>query len=272
MGDVEQSEVEQPQTPEQPAEAPETEQPLEEKPAEEGEAKPNEGEAEADEEGEETGAASADPAKPEARHGRVGGYKRKVERLERQLQERDALLNAMGRQLPNPQVAPVAAPDKSKDPAAQVQEYVSGLVKQQLDEERSRAKQAEVVGAFQRRFNEYGSANPDFEESVQDLNIHPQSPLGQVLLTSEQGPAIMHQLAKNPAELARLSALPPLDAAREVGRMEAKASGATPVAKPKSAVRPPAPPTSVGANKTTTRNLDDLPLADYKRAMRSGRR
>jgi hypothetical protein len=32
----------------------------------------------------------------------------------------------------------------------------------------------------------------------------------------------MYQLAKSPAELARLSALPPLDAAREIGRLEAK--------------------------------------------------
>jgi hypothetical protein len=54
------------------------------------------------------------------------------------------------------------------------------------------------------------------------------SPLGQALLTSEHGPAIMYQLAKSPAELARISALPPLDAAREIGRLEAKLASVYP--------------------------------------------
>lgn len=210
--------------------------------------------------------AKAEEKKP---HGRPGGYVRKLQRLQEQNQMLLEQLTAQRGQQPKP-----ADEAKPKDPAAQVEEYVSRVVEQRLAAAEEQRRQAQARADFQKRTAEFSAANPDFEEVVDSVSHIPvPSHLQQLVLNSPEAPAIMYSLAKNTAELSRLSDLPPLDAAREIGRLEAKlaSSTAAPV-KPKSASRPPAPPTSVGGSSASTRSLDDLPLAEYKRRMRSGGR
>lgn len=230
----------------------------EEKPEDDAEAK--EGESEDAEEKPET----------EEKRKRAGGWQRKIERLERQNQ---LLVEQLGANRQPPAPTP-AKSDKDKTPEEKATEYFRAAAKQALAEERQQQRQQTVVADFVRRTAEVRAAHDDYDDVVPSVNIPTDSALGQVLLTSEHGPAIMYQLAKSPAELARLSALPALDAAREIGRLEAKLSSSTPPAKTNgtTAKRPPAPPTSVKGSTSNTRSLDDLPMSDYKRAYRSGRR
>jgi hypothetical protein len=235
------------------AEATETETPAEETEAKGEEPAKKDGEAE---------------EKPEDKHRRAGGWQRKIERLERQNQ---MLVEQLSATRPTQPQTP-APTDKAKDPSAQVEEYVSNLVAQRLAAEREQERHARAQAEFQRRTQEVRAANPDFDEVVMSANVPVSQALQQALLTSEQGPAIMYQLASNPAELARLSALPPLDAAREIGRLEAKASSTPAPEKPKPASRPPAPPTNAGGTASASRgSLESLPIAEYKRAFRSKR-
>ena len=48
-----------------------------------------------------------------------------------------------------------------------------------------------------------------------------------VILDSEHGPEIAYELAKNPKEYERINKLPPLAAARELGKIEARISQAS---------------------------------------------
>lgn len=205
---------------------------------------------------------------PEEKRKRAGGWQRKIERQERQIQ---LLTEQLSRGQGQP--APVVKPDKDKTAEEKTAEYIDNLVEQRLVARETQQRQKTVVKDFQRRTAEVRAAHDDFDDVVPSADIPIQSALGQALLTSEHGPAIMYQLAKSPAELARLSALPPLDAAREIGRLEAKLSSSTPPGKTNgTAKRPPAPPTSVKGSTSNTRSLEDLPMSDYKRAYRSGRR
>jgi hypothetical protein len=249
---------------------PEGENHDEEKPAEEGEEKPEGGEEveAAGGEGEKDTAAAPEPEEKEKK---VGGWQRRIAKLERQNEQLLAQLTA---QLPAQRpTQPAAKPDAEKSPDEKAAEFVRALARQEREEfEQQRQEQAKVA-EFHRRTAEVRAAHSDFDDVLLAADMPISPGLRQALLTSEYGPAIMYALAKNPGELSRLCDLPPLEAAREVGRLEARQTSST--ASPKTtkpALRPPAPPTSVNGSASSTRSLDDLPLSEYKRAYRSGRR
>lgn len=277
MGDMEnkaEETAEQPETPAEP-EAPEEAAPPEgEEAPEEVEAKAEEEGSEADDEGEEEEPKPDEPAKAEGKHKRKTGFQRRIERLERSLEEKDALLSRVltGQQQP-PAEQPKLTPEE--EAAGRIQALINQGVQRALTVER----QAAAVSQLEQKWEADMQAEEDEGyESRRFLNqVRTQlapGPVKEALLTSEYAPKIISSLLRNPQELARLSALPEGQAAREIGRLEAKyAAGTAPVApKTKPAIRPPAPPTNVSGSTSSTRSLEDLPLSDYKRAYRSGRR
>jgi hypothetical protein len=252
----------------------EEEQHEEEKPTEEeGEAKSDEVEEGGEEaEGKEAGGdnKAVQQADTDEKRKRAGGWQRKIERLERM---NEHLLQQLGGQRPQGN-GQAAQPGKEKTAEEKAAEYIDSLVEQRLSK-REQERQAQAAQSdFQRRTAEVRAQNPDFDDVIMSAaDIHVSEGVTQALLTSEHGPAMMYQLAKSPAELARISALPPIAAAREIGRLEARLTSGTPAPKTtKPAIRPPVPPTSVNGSTPSTRNLDDLPISEYKRAYRSGRR
>jgi hypothetical protein len=239
------------------------------------EAEPQEAESEEPAEetpGEEPAEEGAKDEQPEqdgeTKRKRAGGWQRKIERLERQNQILTEQL--VGRQGQPPATA---APGREKTPEEKGAEYIDTLVDQRLAARESQRQAQAAQVDFQRRTAEVRAAKPDFDDVIMSVAHVPVPPhLQEALLTSEQGPAIMYQLAMNPSELARISALPAVVAVREIGRLEAKLPSVTASPKAKLALRPPAPPTNVNGKATSTRSLDDLPISEYKRAYRSGRR
>lgn len=251
---TEETQAETPETPEQ-------EQPVaEETPPEAAEAKDETAE-DTEEPGEEEPGGEEEPAKPAEKHKRAGGWMRQVERLKRELAEARAL-----------QQPKLPQSEQEKTPDQKAADYIDGIVEKRLAAREAQRQQETAHAEFQRRQTAARAVHPDYDEVLLASDAPVSAAVEEALLTSEHGPAIMYQLAKRPDELARISALPPLAAAREIGRLEAQASSTAAPKASKSAVRPPAPPTSVNGKSSSTRNLDDLPIAEYKRAMRSGRR
>jgi hypothetical protein len=254
------------------AETPEPqEQEQEQEQAAQQEAQPEEAEAQGEDgepaQEEDEAAPESEAEKPTEKHRRAGGWQRKVERLEREKQFLMQQLQGQVQQQTQP------APAKEKTPDEKAAEYVNHLVEQQLAAREAQRQQEAQRAEFQRRQDAARAAHADYDDVLESSTMPVSQALQQVLLTSEQGPAIMYQLAKNPAELARLSALPPLDAAREIGRLEARASSTASPKTTKSATRPPAPPNSINGNtSSSTRRLEELSIADYKKAYRTGRR
>ena len=273
MGDVEQGQQEQ-DVETQTQEGAEPQEQEQEKPEQEVAPEGDGAEAKADDaeepkEGEES---KPDEGQAEEKRRRAGGWQRKLEKKERELEYwREQAMARQGQPPPGQQPPGQAVPEQTPEQKAAA--YVQSMVAEGIRQEKERERQAAQQAEFAKRTQETIAAHPDFEDVVSSVEHIPVSPaLQQVILTSPVGPEIMYQLAKSPGELARISALHPLDAAREIGRLEAKASSTpAPKTQTKSATRPPAPPTNVGGSSTSARDRDDLPIADYKRAFRSKR-
>lgn len=88
----------------------------------------------------------------------------------------------------------------------------------QKQEESFRAKVAE----FKKEQSDYDEVIADFIEEHGDITFSPG--LHELIMTSDLGPAIAYELAKNKEELDRINALSPLVAAREIGKLELRLS------------------------------------------------
>jgi len=101
----------------------------------------------------------------------------------------------------------------------------------------------------------FADKTPDYLEALEEVdNFSSASPaLSQLVVDSENGPELMYALAKNREEFERINSLPPLAAARELGKFEAKLN-----AKPSEETKPekkitkaPAPIAPVGSKGGT---------------------
>lgn len=271
----EQAQPEEPQqteTPEpQEQEQPEPQEPQEET-GEEAEAKADDAESEPEEDdGEEE-------TKPgEGKHRRKTGSQRNRERLEREreqwAQERAFYQTQLAQRTP-PQQPGAEAPKAT--PEQQLQEYLGTMVQQGVHQALALKEQEQAAQQLEQKWQEQLPPDEDESHEVRTFirnartGLRP-GPVKEALLTSEYAPKIIATLIRNPRELARLSALPEGQAAREIGRLEAQfAAGAAP-AKHKPVTRPPPPPTTVGGSAKSTRDAVDLPISEYKRRFRSGR-
>lgn len=159
------------------------------------------------------------------------------------------------------------AQSEKKTPEQQAAEHFERLVDQRLEQRDAHRAHAAEIAQFHERAAAVQEKHPDFAEVVSTLDVPSNSPLGQALLTSDVGPEIMYELAKNRAELARISALPPLIAVREIGRLEAKlTSGATPQTLKTAPKKPsaPAPITPVTTRgPSTVKRTEDMSYEEY---------
>ena len=242
----------------------------------EGEAPPEDTEAKADDaEGEESEGEEQKPEETEGKpkHRRKGGWERTIERQEREIE----FLRSQpdGRMSPAQQAQTQQPQQPAKDvpPEEKAVQFVQGLVQQTIAAEKAREAQERQARELQEsekkaaaKYEDYGDVLNRFARSRV-----PQSHL-QAILTSAEAPEIMYTVAKDPEALARFASLPPAQAYLEVGRLEAKlaSSTATP-ANPKPVTRLPPPPPTVGGSTKSTRDVVDLPIAEYKRRFRSGR-
>lgn len=110
-------------------------------------------------------------------------------------------------------------------------------------------RKQEALDEFQERSEQIKAAVPDFDKTISEFERSGGKFAPHVieeLLESDKGPLLAYQLAKNPSLASELNALSPRDAAREIGRLEAKVS----LPQPKKQTQAPAPikPPSGGAS------------------------
>lgn len=115
---------------------------------------------------------------------------------------------------------------------------VKGQAEQAASQTNARVQ--DLIEDFNERCTEAAAKIPDFAEVVGKTTdrTHPVSPVvGQLILESEKGPLLQYHFAKNADDLRRINALPPLAAAREIGKIEARLS----LAKPTTSTKAPPP-------------------------------
>jgi uncharacterized membrane-anchored protein YhcB (DUF1043 family) len=101
-------------------------------------------------------------------------------------------------------------------------------------------RKQEASDEFQERAEQLKTSIPDFDKTVEAFATAGGKFAPHVieeLLESDKGPLLAYQLAKNPSLAAELNALSPRDAAREIGRLEAK----TALPQPKKQTQAPSP-------------------------------
>lgn len=99
------------------------------------------------------------------------------------------------------------------------------FTKTQADTAAQRARDAQVQ-LFNEREDEFAERVPDYRDVAYSKDIEYSRPMLEAVSTSESGPALAYYFGKNPREASRIAHLPPLDAAREIGRLEMKIQSA----------------------------------------------
>ena len=117
-----------------------------------------------------------------------------------------------------------------------------------------------IVNEWNARRAKAIEAKPDFAAVVENPAVQISPPMAAAIMQMEQGADVAYHLGKNPAEAARIAALPPLNAVFELGRLAA--SLAAPTAPKISRAPDPIRPVG-GASPAVTPALADLDMDAY---------
>jgi hypothetical protein len=204
---------------------------------------------------------AAEPVKVDHTQKRIDELTWKTRELERQLaQERAA------KQAEPPKPTPVEPTleqfefDQAKYDKAR-REYDDARIEQRVAEvleRREREKQVKTVEqTFEERQRTFAEKNPEYVEKVLRGAERQEWACSQAMATvlkgSERGPEVALYLATHPDESISISRLPDLEAARELGRIEARLEKpVTSSAPPKVSNAPPPPPKIDAADATVS--------------------
>ena len=257
---------------------------VETKPATEGEKPPVETAAAS----EATDANAKEGEKPTEKPKKKGGFKKRIDKLNARVsvieQEkeywREQALAARKPDDKKTEAAPAKDPNaKPKtDDFEKHEDYVEALTDWKVDqklkakESESKANEAKADDqkksmTFTEKAKAFAKEHTDYDEVLEAVNDIPLSiTMQQLLKASENGPELAYEMAKNRDEFAKICKLGPLEAARELGKFEAKLAKAAAAAKePATEVKPkPAPPSTVGAKGGSVKKDINDPNLPYR--------
>lgn len=174
---------------------------------------------------------------------------------------------------------PAAAPAAPVVPEqfASTEEYAEALALQKaeqlLAQREQQKEQSKVIEAYHDREEEARNKYDDFEQVAYNPNLPITTEMAQAIQYSEIGPDLAYHLGANPKEAERISRLPPLLQAKEIGRIEAKLAADPPTKKTTSAPTPISPITarSTGSpayDTTDPRSIKTMSTSDWIEAER----
>lgn len=142
---------------------------------------------------------------------------------------------------------------------------IKGILDEEKQTQRAAALQEkanEATEDFLERVEEVKTKLPDFDKVMNTFEKNGGKFAPHVIeeiRDSDKGPQLAYQLAQAPGLVAELNAMSPRDAAREIGRLEAKAS----LPKPRTQTQAPAPLTSLKGGASPSLTLENASMADY---------
>lgn len=133
------------------------------------------------------------------------------------------------------------------------------------NEAKSRELNDARASLYRERAAEAKSTLTDFDKVLESSrNEQVRDDISDFIQESEKGPHLAYHLAKHPEQLRDLNRLPPMQAARELARIEARLSVAT----PKKQTSAPAPISSLRGGAAPTRALSEMSMDEYVAARR----
>ncbi len=173
---------------------------------------------------------------------------------------------------PAPQPQPQASEPKL-DQFQTYEEYVGALADFKAEqrilswqaEQRAREEaqqRASVQTEFQRRAESFKSEAPDFDLVALNPSLPVSDAMAEAINVSDVGPQVLYYLGKNPQEAARIAALPPIQAAREIGKVEVRIS----LPQPKTVSSAPKPVTPLdGGGSSRSADPDRMTIDEWMR-------
>ena len=235
----------------------------------------------ADEESDGEDTDDAEAEKPKRRSG-VQRLKDKVQRLEAELAERNSAPSVRSNaDLDAAIQAEIGPPPRESDfsdylafedaKALWRNEYalakrdIRGRVEQFTARQQERVR--DLVSDFEEGQITARKSIPDYDTVLKSAAKAPVAPhVEGLILESDKSALIAYHLAKNPEKLDRLNALPPIEAAREIGRLEARLS----LPSAKTATNAPKPIASVKGGASPTPKLGEMSMEEYAAARSKG--
>lgn len=225
-----------------------------------------------------------------------GGFQKRIERFQKKLSEKDQALFEKDQIIARLSEKRAGNPDELKPEKVESlkssdskpksenfdthEEYVDALTDWKLEqkekerEQKSRENQIKTeqqkkVSDFQAKVQEFQKSHDDFDEVVSDVDDIPLSfALRDAIVTSDLGPQVMYELAQNRDELTRINSLSLVDAAREIGKIEARLSQeSSSVKKIKTITKAPPPIEPVGSKGSARveKSPDDMSFNEFKK-------
>lgn len=137
-------------------------------------------------------------------------------------------------------------------------------VREELKREDEQRKQSERVKSWKARESEFRTKNPDYEDVAYYAPIN--EAMADIIQESELGPQVAYYLGKNLDEARAITEMSPTQAARALGRIEAKLEKPpTPPPAPKPAVSqaPPPPPRLEATEPAVEKDPDQMSMGDW---------
>lgn len=239
-------------------------------------------ESDDDADGDEPGAKSEESESDKPK--KKSGSQRRKERAERaeaevtrlqQLMEQMALKGA-GESKTEPAKPTLVEGKPNPDSFETHSEYVEALTDWKIEQKEKarvfeqnknalKTEHEKALQTYDERVKSFSEKNADFSDVMAEVDDIQVSPIVQeIIVTSENGPALAYELAKNRAELERICKLTPIAAARELGKLEAKVASTSDEKKPepKKITKAPTPIAPVGSKGGhVEKRLDDPSLS-----------
>jgi hypothetical protein len=137
------------------------------------------------------------------------------------------------------------------------------------DQERADKLSRLRLTAYNERLDEVRDRIPDFDKVVRAAgNTEIRDDVRDLVLESPKGPLLAYHLAQNPDKVDDLNRMSPVQAAREIGRLEARIRGPQPAKATKAP--PPVTVPKGGAAKPSGNDPSTMSMEEYTRAMEAG--
>jgi hypothetical protein len=161
---------------------------------------------------------------------------REQRKWERDQSQRFAELEARRAMPVNPPAA-----DDFESAGAYAEALAERKAQEMLAKRDSAKQQAALLEAYQDREEDARVRYDDFEQVAYNPNLSVTDVMAQTIQASDNGPDVIYYLGSNPKEASRISALPPILQAKEIGKIEAKLTSNPPTKRTSTAPAPIAP-------------------------------
>lgn len=131
---------------------------------------------------------------------------------------------------------------------------------QKRHQEVEQQRQAEARRTFEESCSEARERYADFEQVARRPDLPVTPAMADIIVGLDGGPDVLYHLGKNPEKAAQIAKLPPVQAALEIGRIEAGLASPKPITQSKA----PKPIAPVGGAAKPSKDPAKMTMAEYK--------